>query len=150
MVTGQQLDALIGSAEEAVDAGLKYFSGPGESSTVRIDLWEPREVLCHLIFWHQASADGMESVAAGGEPYRVYASTDEMNARAVGRQAGKDMKDLVQQARDAQARLIAAARAMPDASATVLVRADGSSASAADRLETIARHWSAHVAELQA
>jgi len=99
----------------------------------------------------------MESVAAGGAPYRIYASVDEMNARAVGRLAGKDVNQpetygasLVDLTRQWLARLVKAARALPDLSTTVLIMGDGSGRSVQQRLETIARHWSERVNELQA
>ena len=150
MAAGQQIDSLITALEQSVDSGLAYFQGPGSQSKVRIGRWEPREVLCHLVWWHQATAEGMESVASGGAPYRVYASVDEMNARAVGRLAGRDMNQLVDLARQWQARLVKAAHALPDPNATVLVLGDGNGRSVQQRLETIAHHWNEHVTELQA
>ena len=99
----------------------------------------------------------MESVAAGGAPYRIYASVDEMNARAVGRMAGKDINQsatygasLVDLARQWQARLVQAARALPDPNTIVLVLGDGNGRSVQQRLETIAHHWGEHIKELQA
>jgi hypothetical protein len=119
--------------------------------------WGPREVLCHLIWWHQATAEGMESVAAGGAPYRIYASVDEMNARAVGRMAGTDINEsttygasLVDSARQWQARLVKAARALPDPNTIVLIMGDGNGRSVQQRLETIAHRWSELIKELQA
>jgi len=150
MAEGQQIDSLITALEQSVDSGLAYFQGPGGQSKVRIGRWEAREVLCHLVWWHQATAEGMESVASGDAPYRIYASVDEMNARAVGRLAGRDVNQLVDLARQWQARLVKAARALPDPNATVLVLGDGNGRSVQQRLETIAHHWNEHVTELQA
>jgi len=150
MAAGQQIDDLIATLERSVESGLAYFEGPGGQSKVMMGHWGPREVLCHLIWWHQATAEGMESVAAGGAPYRIYASVDEMNARAVGRLAGRDVNQLVDLARQWQARLVKAVRALPDPNATVLVLGDGSGRSVQQRLETIAHHWNEHVTELQA
>ncbi len=157
MAAGQQIDDLIATLEQSVESGLAYFQGPGGQSTVMIGRWGPREVLCHLVWWHQATVEGMESVAAGGAPYHIYASVDEMNARAVGRMAGKDINkadtygaSLVELARQWQARLVKAARALPDPNTTVLILGDGSGRSVQQRLETIAQHWNEHVKELQA
>ncbi len=150
MVTKQRTEELIASLERSVEAGLAYFQGPGAASRARIGAWRPREVLAHLLFWHQATAEGMESVLAGGKPYRAYASVDEMNARAVGRTAAMSMQQLVDQVRHWQARLVAAARKLPDPSAIVLIRGDGTELSAERRLEIIAHHWDEHLKELQA
>jgi hypothetical protein len=157
MAEGQQIDSLIAALEQSVESGLAYFQGPGSQSKAKIGRYEPREFLCQLVWWHQATAEGMESVAAGGTPYRIYASVDEMNARAVARFAGKDVNQLgtygvslVDLARQWQARLVKAARALPDLNTTVLIMGDGSGRSAQQRLETIARHWNERVNELQA
>src|ERR671924_552754 len=120
MAANQQIEERIAALEQSVEAGLTYFQGPGGQAKVKIGHWGPREVLCHLVWWHQATVEGMESVLAGGAPYRIYASVDEMNARAVGRMAGKHINQsgtygasLVDLARQWQARLVKAARALP-------------------------------------
>src|SRR5437016_13640755 len=150
MAAGRQIDDLIATLEQSVESGLAYFQGPGSQSKVMIGHWGPREVLCHLVWWHQATVEGLESVLSGGKPYRFYASVDEMNARAVGRLAGQDIAQLAELVRQLQARLVKAARALPEPHATVLVAGDGSGRSVLQRLETIARHWSEHVHALQA
>jgi len=150
MAASQPIEALIRALEQSVEAGLTYFQGPGGQARIKVGIWGPREVLCHLVWWHQATVEGMESVLSGGKPYRFYASVDEMNARAVGRLAGRDTAQLAELLRQLQARLVKAARALPDPNATVLVTGDGSGRSVLQRLETIARHWSEHVHSLQA
>ena len=157
MAAGQQIEDLIATLEQSVEAGLAYFQGPGSQSKVMIGHWGPREVLCHLVWWHQATVEGMESVAKGGAPYRIDASVDHMNARAVGRLAGRDLNQpttygvsLVDLARQWQARLVQAVRTMPDPNTTILLMGDGSGRSVQQRLETIAQHWNEHVKELQA
>ncbi len=149
MAASQQIEALIRALEQSVEAGLTYFQGPGGQARIKVGKWGPREVLCHLVWWHQATVEGMESVLSGGKPYRFYASVDEMNARAVGRLAGRDTAQLAELVRQLQARLVKATRALPDPNATVLVTGDGSGRSVLQRLETIARHWSEHVHSLQ-
>jgi len=150
MAASQQIEALIRALEQSVEAGLTYFQGPGGQARIKVGKWGPREVLCHLVWWHQATVEGMESVLSGGKPYRFYASVDEMNARAVGRLAGRDTAQLAELVRQLQARLVKAARALSDPNATVLVTGDGSGRSVLQRLETIARHWSEHVHSFQA
>ena len=157
MAAGQQIDDLIATLEQSVESGLAYFQGPGGQSKVMIGRWGQREVLCHLVWWHQATVEGMESVAKSGAPYRIDASVDHMNARAVGRLAGRDLNQpttygvsLVDLARQWQARLVQAVRTIPDLNTIILVMGDGSGRSVQQRLETIAHHWNEHVMELQA
>ena len=150
MAEGQQVDELIAGLERSVEAGLAYFQGPGSQSHVHIGRYGPREILCQLVWWHQVTVEGMESVASGGTPYRIYASVDEMNARAVGRLAGKDLQQLLDMARQWQTRLVQAARALADPTTPVLVMGDGSGRSGLQRLETLVQHWNERVRELQA
>ena len=149
MTTASNLESLISSVEQSVEAGLAYFEGAGAESKVRIDLWTPREVLVHMVYWHQATVEGMEAVTSGQQPYRIYADTDETNARAVGRASGKSVARLADEARQFQARLSAAARQVPDPDAVIMVRGDGSEASTIQRLERIRAHWDGHVEELR-
>ena len=103
-----------------------------------------------MVFWHQATVEGIESVASGGDPYRIYASTDEMNARAVGRLAGRDVAQLIEDIISLQERLANGARGLKDPDVTVLVRANGTELSAAQRLEVMTSHWLGHLEELNA
>lgn len=150
MAASQQVEDLIRALERSIETGLAHFQGQGGQARGKVGIWGPREVLCHLVWWHQATVEGMESVLSGGKPYRFYAPVDEMNARAVGRLAGKDIAELAELARQFQARLVKAAQALPDPNATVLIFGDGSGRSVLQRLETIAHHWSEHVRALQA
>ena len=150
MEAKQQMERLIDALKQSVETGLTYFQGPGKQAKIRVGRWGPREVLCHLVWWHQATVEGMESVLSGGPPYRIYASVDEMNARAVGRLAGKNIDQLADLVHQFQARLLTAAHALPDAQTTVMILGDGSERSVQQRLETIPQHWDDHVKELRA
>jgi hypothetical protein len=150
MAASQQVKDGIATLERNVEAALTYLQGPGGQAKVKVGRWGPREVLCHLVWWHQATVEGMESVLSGGDPYRFYASVDEMNARAVGRLAGKNIDQLADLVRQFQARLGKAAQALPDPQATVMVFGDGSGRSVLQRLEAMAHHWDEHMKELQA
>lgn len=150
MTTGQRIDSLIASAQNAVDASLEYYSGPNGSSEKQIGDWNARETFCHLIWWHEATAQGMESVNAGDGPFIVRAPVDEMNARAVGRASGRSLEKLIEEFRPVHERLINAAQNLADPDATVLENYGGGEMSGAQRLERIAHHWNAHLEELKA
>ncbi|MDP6402123.1 MAG: DinB family protein [SAR202 cluster bacterium] len=150
MAANQDVDALLQALEDAVDEAILYIEGPGATSQVVIDQWGPRDVFCHFLFWHEATARGMESVAGGGEPMRVETPLDKANADAITSRAGQTISQLVAEARRQQERLANAVHALDDLSQTVLVRPDGTRLSARQRLELIAHHWSEHIEELQA
>ena len=147
MTTEVNIDSLIADVEEVVARGIAYVQANAESE-VKIDIWTPREVLCHWIYWHAATAEGMETAAAGEGPHQIHADTDDMNARSVGRKSGVSVAWLVEEMEELQQRLVAAARAMPDPNAVVVARGDGSEATGVQRLETIISHWNEHLEEM--
>ena len=106
--------------------------------------------MSHCLYWHDTTAEGMESVAAGGEPFHIDGPVDEMNARAVARYEGREIPQLVEDARRLQERLARAARALNDLDATVVERPhEGGHLTARQRLEMIARRWRGHIAEME-
>ena len=139
----------IADLEAAVNAGLEYFTGEGEAANARAGDWGVWEVLCHMLFWHRATLEGVESVSAGGGPKRLQTDTDEINARYIEGRSGSSAKELAEDLRTLQADLVAAVRRMPDPAATVFVRRSGASSSAIDRLQMITSHWNGHVEELR-
>ena len=149
MAASQSIDELISGLEQSTEAGLGHFSRLWDEEKIKMGLYGQREALCKLMWWVQTTAEGMESVASGGVPYRIYASDEEMEARAVGRVAGQTVPQLADRTREVRARLAAAARNLPDLTATVLIHGNGTEASAQQRLEKITQEWNACAAELQ-
>ncbi len=105
-----ELETLIADLDSAVNTVLAYFEGPGQSSTARIGDWGAWEVLAHFLYWHEATAKGMESVARGDGPLSVTIETDSMNAESVRLHQGESFADLAREARRLQAALTEAAR----------------------------------------
>ena len=150
MPTDQAVDDLLTPLQQSVESGLGHYRRLVAESKIQMGKFGPRETLCHLVWWLQASVEGMEGVGSGTSPYRIYASTEEMNARAVGRSAGQTVDQLAEKAEGYQDRLVAAVHALPDLSRTVFVHGDGSEDSDQSRLEALTRHWNACIGELQA
>lgn len=149
MAASQQLEGLIQEVEQSFNDGMAYFEGPGSTSKVKLGRYGPREILCQLVWWHQVTVQGMQDVTGGKPAYRIYASVDEMNARAVGRFAAKSLQQLVAMGREAHGKLVQAANACTDPSAVIMVMGDGQSRSVKERLEVIAPHWRERLKELQ-
>lgn len=142
-------ETLIGNLDNAVNACLAYFEGPGGTSKARVGDWGAWETLSHFLYWHEVTAQGMEWVARGYGPCVVRTKTDETNAVSVQSHKGESIPDLVRQARQLQARLASAARRLNNLDAIVLDRPEGGGATARQRLERLANHWQGHVAALQ-
>ena len=149
MSTAQELDEMLSTLETIVNEALAYFEGPGATSTARVGDWGPREVLCHFLFWHEATAQGIESAISGG-PLVLDAPVDELNDQAVAQHAGEEMPQLVARARELQEQLVRAARRLSNLDVVVMQRPNNPPMTARQRLDRIAQHWQAHIAELQA
>ena len=149
MTTDESVDGLLATLDRTVHEVLAYFEGPGSTSKARVGDWGAWEILCHFVFWHGATSEGMESVARGGAPYRLDAGVDELNDRIIAKHQGESFNQLTARLRELQIRLGQAARSLPDLDAAVILRFDGSMWSGRERLEIINRHWARHVAELQ-
>lgn len=145
MTERTSIEGLIEEVEQAVAEGLAYFSGVDYGSNPDVE-W----VLRHMVFWHRVSVEGMESVLAGGEPFRISGTTDEMNARAAADTAGLTTADIVETLTDFQARMVAAVRKFDDHEVTVVVLQDGTERPASQRLRMTAFHWKGHLSELGA
>jgi hypothetical protein len=78
----------------------------------------------------------------------VTIETDSMNAESVRLHQGESFADLVREARRLQTALTDAARLLGDLDTVILERPERS-ATARQRLETLARHWQGHVAALE-
>ncbi len=139
------IEELIADVEQAVAEGLDYFAGLHDGSHPDAE-W----VLRHMFFWHRASVEGMESVLAGGQPFHIPGSIDEMNASAVADTSGLTTSEIVESLRDLQARMVAAVRKFADPEVTVVVLHDGTERPASQRLRMTSFHWKGHLSELRA
>ena len=144
MAKRADIEGLIEEVERTVAEGLAYFSGVDYGSRPDVE-W----VLRHMVFWHRASVEGMESVLAGGPPFRIPGTVDEMNARAAADTAGLNTTEIVDALRDLQARMVASVRKFDDPEVTVVVLQDGTERPASQRLRMTAFHWKGHLAALR-
>jgi hypothetical protein len=141
--------ALIRGLDEAVREVLAYFEGVGRTSTAKVDKWQARDVLQHFIYFHDATAWGMQSAAQGGPPWLLPADADTINEVWRRLHEHESFDELLAQLRQSHARLMRAAGAAKDLEAPCLKSASGDVMTVRQRLERIARHWGEHVRELQ-
>ena len=141
-------------AVEALDRVAKqtfrYFDGPGRQNTAKIDKWKARDVLQHFIYFHDATAWGIQSVALGGPVWSLPADSDTINEVCRRLHEKESVDDLLQQLKQAHARLIRAAKASPDLDTPCFKRRNGETLTGRQRLELLAKHWNEHVEELKA
>ena len=144
MTDHANIEELIADVERTVAEGLAFFAGLPDDGSQPTAEW----VLRHMLFWHRAFVEGMESVLAGGQPFPITGPIDEMNDHAVAETIGLTTSDIVDALRDLQTRMVAAVRAFPDPEITVVIRRDGAERSASHGLRMTALHWQGHLSEL--
>jgi hypothetical protein len=142
--------SLIEQLDRAVQEVLAYFDGPGRTTTARVDRWQARDVLQHFIYFHDATAWGIQSAAQGGPVWSVPADADTVNEVCRRLHEHESFDELLAQVRLAHGRLVGAARNAPDLDQPCFRRADGVAVTGRQRLEILARHWREHVEALQA
>jgi hypothetical protein len=114
-----------------------------------VDRWQARDVLQHFIYFHDATAWGIQSAALGGPPWPLAADADTINEVCRRLHEHESVDELLAQLRLAHARLIRAARSSPDLGRPCFLRPNGDAVTGAQRLAVLARHWQEHVGELQ-
>jgi hypothetical protein len=142
-------DALVANLDRVVRETLAYFDGPGRTTTARVDQWQARDVLMHFLYFHEATAWGIQSVALGGPAWPVPADADMVNEVCRRLHERESLDELLSQVRLAHARLVGAAGAAPDLDTPCFRRANGETLTGRQRLEMLARHWAEHVRELK-
>ena len=142
-------DALIKGLDDAVNEVLAYFRGAGRTSGARVDQWQARDVLQHFIYFHDATAWGIQSAALGGPLWPVPGDSDIVNEVCRRLHAHESYDELLSQVALAHGRLMHAARNAPDLDKACFKRANGDTMTGAQRLELLAKHWREHVHELQ-
>jgi len=140
---------LIAALDRVAQETFACFAGPGRDSPARVDRWHARDVLMHFIYFHDATAWGIQSVGQGGPPWVLPADADTINEVCGRLREHESLDELLAQLRQAHARLMAAARRSPSLDVVCFRRASGETATGRQRLELLARHWTEHVNELK-
>src|SRR5262247_4795534 len=133
-------DGLLNELDRVVNDTLSYFDGAGRSTSVRVDRWQARDVLMHFLYFHDATAWGIQSTAQGGPPWPVPADADTVNEICRRLHEHESLDELLGQVRQAHARLMRAARSAPDLERPCFCRANGETMTGRQRLELMARH----------
>jgi len=149
MSTPPTKEALLAELDRVAQQTFAYFDGAGRTSTATVDRWQARDVLMHFIYFHDATAWGIQSAAAGGPPWPVPADSDTVNEVCRRLHQHESFDDLLAQLRQAHARLVHAVWNAPDVDRPCFQRSSGEILTGRQRLELLTRHWTEHVRELQ-
>ena len=144
----EERERLIHTLDKSVEEGLALFEEIASNSPeARVGDWGAREVLCHMVYYHEVAVEGWEAVRRGGPPYRFDVHVDELNARIIARQAGKNVQELVAEIRRLHELYLNEARTAPDLDVVGVVRWDDSTSTIRQRLASNNRHWQDHIRE---
>jgi hypothetical protein len=143
-------DPVIANLDRVVGETLAWFDGAGRTSTAKVDRWQARDVLQHFLYFHDATAWGIQSAAIGGPVWQVSADSDTVNEVCRTLHEHESVDDLIAQLRLAHGRLMRAARSSPDLDTPCFKRPSGEVMTGRQRLELLAKHWAEHVEELKA
>lgn len=149
-MTTPSKQSLLSDLDKVAQDVFAYFAGPGRTTEAKVDRWQARDILMHFIYFHDATAWGIQSAALGGPPWPVPADSDTVNEVCRRLHAHESFDELLVELRQAHARLLNAARSAPDLDRPCFKRSTGETMTGSQRLELLARHWAEHVRELQA
>ena len=93
-----------------------------------------------MIYWHQTTTDGIESVVSGGDPRQFESESDEVNDRNIEPISGKTVEELARKVREIQGRVPTAVHSIPDPSSTALICMSRAESSTNERLQVMAGH----------
>jgi hypothetical protein len=135
--------------DDLVSRTLAYFDGPGRTSEARIDRWQARDVLTHFIYFHEATAWGIQSVGVGGPVFTIPANWDTINEICRFLHEGETLDEVMVQIRQAHARLHRAVANSPDLDRPRVRRPDGTLMTAMSGSKRSPDHWREHLDELE-
>lgn len=98
------MQAALAKLRRTVESLISYIHGlPPEHPAPAA--WGPREVLVHLVFWHETFVATIQALLDGREPSLPAGTFAELNAAAVRANAAVPVDNLVQRFRAAQAQM---------------------------------------------
>jgi hypothetical protein len=95
-----QTVARLGESVEAFACALESMP---ETALTRAE-WGPREILCHIVFWHETYARIAHAINTGQDPMPLVGTFPEFNRRSVIELGGVPITVLVARLRRAQRR----------------------------------------------
>lgn len=145
----QDPEALLADIDGAVGDLAGWFGSTLYPDEVRVGDWTAQQVLSHLVYWHQLTADGLAVVADGNEPAVQTLDIDGLNEQAVAARMHHTIPELLGDLQSVQVRLKDVTRRLPDPETVVRVRSDGGTRSLRQQLLLVREHLREHLGELR-
>jgi hypothetical protein len=111
--------------------------------------WGPRQVLCHLVFWHETYVRQIEARRAGKGWLLPQGGFNELNAQAVASLAGVGVPTLLARFRTANTRLCRLAMSPNSAGIRIQLKQDSKEWTLAEFLPLVEAHIRRHGDEIR-
>jgi hypothetical protein len=140
---------------EALDGAIQSFTAfvrslpAAEMEPSSRESWGPREVLIHLVFWHEQYARIASAMARDKKPFLLKGSARALNDAAVAREINVPIDELLKRWTRAHERFSAVARSHRASEIRMPLRVGGKAWPVADLIRIAAGHIRRHHAKLQ-
>lgn len=141
------IDQLLAAERHQVEEFIRLYRVPGLDLRVMINhRWDVRDLLAHVVAWHESFALNLRLLAAGDEPQPPRGTLRQVNSDGVLAARGMDVLQLVRRLRKAQRTIEAH---INDESITrVPYREPGTGYTRAEHLEVVRGHIHDHFWEV--
>ncbi|MGX4711094.1 hypothetical protein [Rhodococcus ruber] len=143
----QDIDRLLVAERQELEQFLRLFQVPGLDLELMVNhKWSTRDVLAHVIAWHESFARNLGLLAAGEPPDPPRGTLRQVNREGVETLSGKTVDQLTRRARRAQR--IIEAHIGDESIGLIPYRRPGTSYTRAQHLDVVRGHLNHHFWEL--
>ncbi len=143
----QEIELLLRAERHELEQFIRLFRVPDLDLGVMVNhRWNARDLLAHIVSWHEIFARNLELLAAGKPPDPPRGTLREVNREGVIGLEGKTVDQLVRRARRAQR--IIEAHIFDESITMIPYRRPGTSYTRAQHLDVVRGHINDHFWEL--
>ncbi|MFT3942299.1 MAG: hypothetical protein QM705_00545 [Ancrocorticia sp.] len=143
----QEIELLLRAERYELEQFIRLFRVPDLDLGVMVNhRWNARDLLAHIVSWHESFARNLELLAAGKPPDPPRGTLREVNREGVISLEGKTVDQLVRRARRAQR--IIEAHIFDESITMIPYRRPGTSYTRAQHLDVVRGHINDHFWEL--
>lgn len=111
--------------------------------------WSPREVLIHIVFWHENFSLNTETLARGESPKYASGTFSELNAKAVLKNMDSSKESLISRLKNAQQRLESLSKSKKVLSTSLSFKDKGKVWNYSNALDRMEKHIRGHLERLK-
>lgn len=141
------IDALLEAERHELDQFLRFYRVPGLDLRVMVNhRWDTRDMLAHIVAWHESFARNLELLAAGESADPPRGTLREVNKAGVIALEGRSVAQLTRRARKAQR--VIESHIHDESIGMIPYRRPGTSYTRAQHLDVVRGHINDHFWQL--